>query len=164
MSYVDEQVGRLVEALREMGELDRTLILFTSDHGEMLGDLDAYQKSLPYDASSKIPLIVHWPEGVAAGTVRDEFVDLNDLLPTFVDLARAQYPGHHALPGESLFAQPRRKDRSLQYIEHQHGSKRWCCIRDKQFKLVHYYGGEEQLFDLEKDPCEQTQLVVFRIG
>lgn len=159
VTFVDEQIGRLVEALREQGELDNTLILFTSDHGEMLGDLDAYQKSMAYDASSKIPMIAQWPSGIAPGCVRDEFVDLNDILPTFLDLAGVEYPGSVCLPGESLFAEVPCKDRTVQYIEHQHGSKRWCCLREKRYKYVHYYGDDDQLFDLDEDPFEQRNLL-----
>ncbi|MEA4915244.1 MAG: sulfatase-like hydrolase/transferase [Christensenella sp.] len=159
VSYVDEQIGRLIEALREQGELESTLILFTSDHGEMLGDLDAYQKSMAYDASSKIPMIAYWPAGILPGCVRDEFVDLNDILPTFLDLAGADYPGNVCLPGESLFTQTPQKDRTLQYIEHQRGSKRWCCLREKRYKYIHYYGDDDQLFDLDEDPFEKRNLL-----
>ncbi len=159
VSYVDYNVGRIVEALKTYGYYDNTLIIFTADHGEMLGDLDTYQKFLPHDASCKIPLILHWPKGIRPGTVVEEFADLNDILPTMADLAGTSYPAAYELPGESLFAKDGKKDRSWQYVEHQRESKRWCSIRNRRYKYVHFYGDADQLFDMEKDPQERVNLL-----
>jgi len=159
VSFVDHQIGRIIEALRETGELEHTFVLFTSDHGEMLGDLGAFQKFLPYDPSCRIPFIVQWPGGVAPGTVRRDFVDLNDVLPTFVRLAGTTYPGAYELPGESILGDSVLKNRKYQYAEYQHGSKRWCFLRDERYKFIHYYGDDEQLFDMVEDPHERLNLL-----
>ena len=158
ISYVDFQVGRIVEKLKELDLYDDTLILFTSDHGEMLGDLGTYQKFLPYDPSCKIPFIVHWPKQVAAGERDPRFVDLNDVLPTFLDAAGAEYPDVYDLPGESVFGEGV-KDRRYQYVEHQRDSKRWCMLRDERYKYVYSYGDDEQLFDMANDPQETENLL-----
>lgn len=158
ISHVDENIGRILEKLEEIGELDNTLILFTSDHGEMLGDHGTYQKFLPYDGSSKIPFIARYPNLLESGTKRDDFVDLNDILPTFMDVAGAKYPADIELPGGSIFKDT--KDRNYQYIEHNKGSKRWISLRDKRYKYNYYYGGGyEELFDMLEDPQESTNLL-----
>ena len=162
ITWVDYNIGRIIEALRETDQLDNTLIIFTSDHGEMLGDCDTYQKFLAYDGSCRVPFIMRWPSRVEAGSVKKEFVDLNDLLPTFADLAGTSYPGPYELPGESLFAAVPQKDRRYQYVEHQRESKRWCCLRDERWKLVHYYGDDEQMFDMLNDPLELENLLYAR--
>ncbi len=159
VSFVDYNVGRIVQTLKDCGYYENTLIIFTSDHGEMLGDLDTYQKFLPHDPSCKIPFIMHWPAKIAPGTVRSDFVDLNDVLPTMLDVAGLSYPADYDLPGESLFAPAPAKNRQWQYVEHQRQSKRWCCIRNARYKFVHFYGDEEQLFDMQEDPDEKNNLL-----
>ena len=159
VSFMDQNVGRILDAIDQEGLRDNTLVVFISDHGEMLGDLNTYQKFLPYNASSRIPFIVRWPKKVKAGTRTEHFVDLNDLLPTFLDAAGTTYPADYSLPGESLFSTAPKKDRSVQYIEHQHGSKRWCCLLDERYKYVHNYGDEDQLYDLQEDPDERINLL-----
>ena len=159
VSWVDYNVGRILDALRETGLEDNTVVIFTSDHGEMLGDLDTYQKMNPHEPSAHIPFLMQWPGHIKEGTVCKEFIDLNDILPTFADLAGTQYPGANELPGESLFAQEPHKDRSVVYAEHQKGDRRWCMIRDDRYKLIHYYGDNDQLFDLLEDPQERNNLL-----
>ncbi len=159
VSFVDYNIGRILDALNQEGLRENTLVVFFSDHGEMLGDLGTYQKFLPYDASSRIPLILRWPNMVKPGSRVCQFADLNDLLPTFLDAAGAEYPADYDLPGESLFAAEPKKDRSVQYIEHQRASKRWCCLLDERYKYVHYYGDNDQLFDLQQDPGETVNLL-----
>ncbi|MCQ4948295.1 sulfatase family protein [Bittarella massiliensis (ex Durand et al. 2017)] len=158
VSYCDHQVGRIVEKLKELELYDDTLILFTSDHGEMLGDLGTYQKFLPYDASCKVPFVLRWPQRVGAGERDPRFVDLYDILPTFLDAAGAAYPDVYDLPGESVFGEGV-KDRRYQYAEHQQGSKRWCMLRDERYKYVYSYGDDEQLFDMVADPQETENLL-----
>ncbi len=163
VSHVDHHVGRIVQSLEETGQLDNTLIIFTSDHGEMLGDYGTYQKWLPYDSCAKIPFIVHFPKRVTGGTVKDDFVDLNDVLPTILDAAGIPYPGEQKLPGESLLTSAGRKDRTHQYVEYSEGNRRWVSLRDSRFKYNYYYGGgREELFDLENDPHEIRNLLIVR--
>lgn len=159
ISFVDKQVGRIIDQLEAMGELDNTLIVFTSDHGEMLGDHGTYQKFLPYDGSAKIPMICRYPKRYAPGSRETRFVDLNDLFPTFMDAAGLTMPEHLDYPGDALWGD--KKDRSVQFIEHQHGERRWISLRNKQYKYNYYYGGaKEELFDMINDPHETENLVV----
>lgn len=159
VTFADYQIGRIVEKLKELDLYDNTMIVFTSDHGEMLGDLGTFQKFLPYDASCRIPMIVRYPGRLKAGSQDDRFVDLNDILPTFLDAAGAEYPADYDLPGESFLVKQGVKNRQYQYAEHQSGSKRWCMIRDERYKYVYYFGDREQLFDMVKDPKETVNLL-----
>ena len=157
ISFVDHNVGRILDKLEEIGEIDNTLIIFTSDHGEMFGDMGTYQKMLPYDGSCKIPFLVRFPKEIKAGTKITDFVDLNDIFPTMLDVAGIKYPGKE-LPGGSIFKDD--KDRNFQYVEHQHGQRRWLSVRTKEYKYNYYYAlGREELFDMVNDPKETTNLL-----
>lgn len=165
ITFIDEQIGRIIKKLKDMGEYDNTLIIFSSDHGEMLSDLGCYQKFLPFDGSSKIPLIVRFPKHTQAGQRREEFVDLNDFLPTMLDVAGVEYPAGYELPGESLFAPEPKKDRTYQYVEYSRGSRRWVSVRDKKYKYVYYYGGgHEELFDMTVPNGEAYNLLEHEKG
>lgn len=161
VAFVDEQIGRILAELDRLGLADNTLVLATSDHGEMLGDLDCFQKSCAYESATHIPLIMRWPGQVNPGAVdRDRFVDLNDILPTFLDAAGVKYPGPLELPGGSLLDPDQGRDRAVQYMENGHGPKRWCALRDERYKFVYaYFGGWEALFDLQNDPGEQRNIL-----
>lgn len=161
ISYVDENIGRILDTLVKVGELDNTLIIFTSDHGEMLGDHGTYQKFLPYDGAAKIPMIMRYMKKLKPGSVCDEFMDLNDLFPTILDVAGCSYTGKWKLPGESVFSIDREKDREYQYVEYGHGNRRWISLRNQRFKYNYYYGGGyEELFDMELDPYERRNLLL----
>lgn len=101
ISLVDKSVGRIVEALKEAGLYEDTLILFSSDHGDCHGDYGClFKGSLSQDALTRIPLIAHWPGHVAPGRDREHIISQLDLLPTFCDLAGAATP--HYAQGQSL--------------------------------------------------------------
>jgi arylsulfatase A-like enzyme len=155
---VDHQVGRVLAELDALGLAENTLVIAASDHGDSLGDLGAWSKSVPYEGACHIPLIVRFPRRLAPG-VREDFADLNDLLPTCLDAAGVAAPT--GAPGESLLlaAGAGRKDRSVQYVENQSRWRRWVMARDARWKVVHWYDGREELFDLEADPGERIDLV-----
>ena len=96
VSFVDSSVGRILAALRETGELDRTLVIFTSDHGEMLGDYGSYGKRSILDPASRVPLLVRYPERFAADTRCDTPVSLVDVLPTCLGAAGVRVPDDRA--------------------------------------------------------------------
>lgn len=165
ISHIDHHLGRVLDSLEQTGQLDNTLIIFTSDHGEMLGDYSTYQKWLPYDACSKVPLIVHYPKKIKPGVVTEDFADLNDIFPTILEAAGLQYPGKHKLPGESLITDKQEKDRTKQYVEYSDGNRRWISLRNKEYKYNYYFGGgREELFDLVNDPGECKNLMEFPLS
>ncbi|MBT3539620.1 MAG: sulfatase-like hydrolase/transferase, partial [Opitutae bacterium] len=89
VSLIDDQVGRILQALEESGQADDTLVVFMSDHGEMLGDHGIYFKGPHfYDCQMRVPLIMRWPNGGIVENHRvDGFVELVDLMPTFLEAA-----------------------------------------------------------------------------
>lgn len=174
---IDDQIGLLMSFLEERGLIDDTMIVFTSDHGDYLGDHWLGEKDLFHDASAKIPLIVCDPSPAAdgaRGTVCDELVEAIDLLPTFLDALGAP-PQPHRLEGRSLMpflrgAQPdnwRRfaiseYDYSLLPAAGALGvavsDARLFMVADRRWKYVHAVGFRPMLYDLERDPDELVDL------
>jgi arylsulfatase A-like enzyme len=164
VSFVDEQIGRVLEVLEKRGMLDNTLILFTSDHGDMTGDHNLWRKSYGYEQSAHIPMLLRLPKGMdsgAKGQVRTEPVELRDVLPTFLDAAGAEPVD---VEGKSLLGLVRGKTEWRKWIDLEHGycyavENHWNGMTDGRRKyLYHAYEGQEQLFDLEKDPHELKDL------
>ncbi|MCD6519139.1 MAG: sulfatase-like hydrolase/transferase [Anaerolineae bacterium] len=87
ISFIDYQIGRMLQALEEAGQLENTLILFTSDHGEFLGDYNCFGKRSMLDAAARIPLVVRYPRRFAPGRVCDVPVSLVDVMPTLLSAA-----------------------------------------------------------------------------
>ena len=160
ISFIDYNISKMIDYLKENNLYKDTLIIFTSDHGELMGDYESYQKFLPYDSSARIPYIMRYPKKLKPGSIDERLVSLDDILPTVLDVAGVTYPNPEILPGESVFEIDGNTDRGYLYIEHGHGSKRWVCLREKQYKYTYYYGGgKEELFDMKNDPDETTNLL-----
>ena len=94
VSFVDYQVGRILAALERTGQLDNTLILFTSDHGEHLGDYNCFGKRSFHDSAARVPMILRGPGGFAGPRVCDEVVSPVDVAPTLLNAAGAEITGH----------------------------------------------------------------------
>jgi arylsulfatase A-like enzyme len=96
ITHIDHQIGRFREALHEYGLLSNTLVLFTSDHGDLLGDHNLLRKALPYEGSARIPLVAYSPPafdmGFERGSVIDRPVELRDIMPTCLEAAGAPVP------------------------------------------------------------------------
>lgn len=160
ITHIDRHLGRILDTLEETGLVDNTIVLFTSDHGEMLGDYGTYQKWLPYDSCARVSFILRLPAKFKAAVGPREFVDWNDILPTILDATGIEYPADYPLPGKSLLRKEGRRDRSMQYMEYSAGNKRWISLRNDRFKYNNYYGGgREELFDLQDDPLESENLL-----
>lgn len=166
ITHVDACLAQVLDTLDRLDLSRDTLVIFTSDHGEMLGDHGLFSKALPYESAVRIPLILRFPGRIGAGTRRADFADLNDLLPTCLDAAGidlAEVARRHQLPagfpGESLLCQTPGKDRSRQYVEHGRDEGRWSLLRDARWKYIYWYaGGGEELYDLDHDPQETCNL------
>ena len=165
MTFIDHQINRLVMALNEHGVLENTAIAFVADHGDMLFDHGLFAKTLPYQGSAGVPLIIRPPRawGVPVPSPIQVPVELRDLLPTLCDLAGVSIPA--GVDGLSL-APFLRGDtphawRSWLHGEHESGpwSNHW--LTDGRHKYVWYsQTGREQFFDLEADPQECHDLAV----
>ena len=82
---IDDNVGRILSALRNNGILDRTIVVFTSDHGDLCGEHRKLNKGVPHEASAKIPFIIYFPKKIKAGTVIDQVLTCVDFLPTVLE-------------------------------------------------------------------------------
>ena len=160
VSHVDFHVGRVLDALSETGLEENTLVIFTSDHGELLGDYGLYQKWLPYDSCARIPLVMRWPGHIEAGSRRDDFADLADLYPTILAAAGLEDPAPEELQGEDLLSPDPVKDRRRQFVEYSAGNRRWVSLRTGEWKYNWYFGGgREELFHITEDPGESDNLL-----
>ncbi len=157
---LDECVGRLIDKVRARGELERTLIVFCSDHGEMLGDHGRWFKHTPHEGSIHVPLIIAGP-GVKAGKISDAPTELTDLAATLLDYAGLPVPADW--DGRSLRPvltgqQPRHRDCSHSALDN------WQVTTDGRWKLILTAGQPDQLFDLHADPQELINLTAREPG
>ncbi len=158
LTHIDHQIRVVIGCLREEGLVDDTIIAFTSDHGDMLGDHGRWAKTLMYEMSAKIPLIIVPAQGddrLEPGSVDDRLTTLYDLMPTLLDMAGIAVPS--TVEGSSLLSSAKR---SSLYGEHWEGDHATRMMRDQRHKLIYYsVGNHLQLFDLAEDPREERDLV-----
>lgn len=156
ITHLDERIGRVLDALAESGQSESTLVVYVSDHGGMLGEHGLWRKMNFYEESVRVPMILHWPGVVRAGTRPAVPVSLVDLTPTLLSAAGAPPLAH--LDGQDLLPAVAEPDapRSVVFSEYLgHGvAAPQAMVRDGRWKLVHYHREELQLFDLEDDPGE----------
>lgn len=163
-TFVDVWIGKVLDALEETGQLHNTYIIFTSDHGEMLGDREAYQKFSPYEGSAHVPLIITGP-GIEPGSRSELPASTWDVASTIAALSGAEFPKDHPWVGENLLHE---SDEDKIICMHHGGDLngfspvigRYVAAVDTRYKFIHYYnGGDEELYDLQNDPWEQNNLL-----
>ncbi|HET7559552.1 MAG TPA: sulfatase-like hydrolase/transferase [Limnochordia bacterium] len=164
ISLIDKGVGRILRALDALGLAENTLVIFTADHGEMLGDHGVMGKHLPYGGSARIPCLVRLPGRTEAGRVCDDPVSLHDIMPTVLNLAGITYPGDQALAGADLLAKPGgglAEPRERLVVEYGRGARRWLMLREGPWRYTRYLAdGWEELYHLERDPGELHNLLL----
>jgi arylsulfatase A-like enzyme len=163
VSHVDDGVGSIMAELDNLGIADNTVILFVSDHGEMLGDHGLGQKFSAYEHSVRIPFLLRWPGKTKPGTVSDDLVSLLDFYPTLLDELGLPYPEQlEPLPGANLVGKEGgglRNKRKRFVIDFGAGETRWISVRTKSEKYAYYAkGGVEECYDLLSDPWEESNL------
>jgi len=160
-------VGKIIQALKEKGMYENSIICFTSDHGDMLGDHHHWRKTYAYEGSANIPFILKWSKNVEGdlkrGSKLENVTELRDFLPTFLDAAGVEIP--EELDGLSLLKlveNPNSEWRS--YIDLEHATtysqdNYWAALTDGTWKYIWFFRtGKEQLFNLKNDPGEITEL------
>ena len=168
ITHIDHQIKRVIDALRISGEMENTMIVFASDHGEMLGDHHLWRKTYAYEGSSRIPLVVRFPESmeVPRKQLIDQPVGLEDIMPTMLAAAGIEIP--ETVEGRNLLDlvdEPDRDDwREFYHGEHEAGSydpENGCqYLVSERYKYVwNPVTGDELLFDLKEDPGEEADLV-----
>jgi len=165
ISYVDDKVRQLLQALEATGFRENTIVLFTSDHGEMLGERGLWYKMSFFEWSARVPLIIHAPSHFAPRRV-DQHVSLMDILPTLVQLAVGdpdsmtladRVDGHSLVP--LLLGERRdRSDAVLGEILCEGAIAPCFMVRRGRYKYIFSEPDPEQLYDLESDPRELENL------
>jgi len=159
VSFVDDNIGRVLDALREHGLEDSTTVIYSSDHGENLGSRGMWNKCLMYRESTGVPMILAGPE-IPAGQVCETPVSLLDIQNTILDLVGV--PEDAESPGTSmarLAITPDDPTRTVFSEYHAVGSESAAyMLANKKYKYHYYVGLEPELFDLETDPAETSNL------
>ena len=160
ISYIDQCLGRILDAVEARDDADNTLICFFADHGDHLGDHHAWQKESFFEAACNVPFLLSWPARLPKGETREELVCLTDLFGIATAAAgkpdmregmdvlgmldgtatpREHLVGYYGTPGTALFK---------------------VMVRDKDWKYIHMAnGGQEQLFNVTEDPGELVQRI-----
>ena len=163
---VNDNVGRVLDYLKESGLEKNTLVLFTSDQGFSLGEHGMYNKMWMYEPSLHQPLLVRFPGVIKAGTVHESMVNHVDLAPTLLDYAGLPVPediqGYSLRPILEGKAEKVRDASYYHFYEAGKSLPEMVGVRTDRYKLIHYPGMDEssqwELFDLEKDPDEMNNL------
>jgi arylsulfatase A-like enzyme len=163
VSFMDEQIGRILDALDRLGIADNTLIVFTTDHGHFLGQHGLIAKgAFHYEDLLRLPFLVRYPEHVPAGAVTDSLQSLVDLAPTFLDACDIAIPGRmqgvsqlDVWEGEAEKA----RDEVIVEFRHQPTRLQLRTYIDERYKMTLYRDREfGELFDLQMDPDELNNL------
>lgn len=171
ITAVDDNIGKVYATLQEMKQLDKTVLMHTSDNGFFLGEWQRFDKRFMHEPSIRVPLLVRYPPMVKAGSTCEKMVINVDLAPTILDLAGV--PAVKEMHGRSfkpLLAGEKvewRKDWYYEYHEYpdtSHNVQKMRGIRTEKYKLIHYYDPPPrfaeafELYDLENDPEEKVNL------
>ena len=150
IELIDDQVGAMLDALERRGIADNTIIVYSSDHGEMLGDHGLYTKSLAYEAALRVPLIAAGP-GIQNSTTSDAPVELIDVNPTLCELSGL--PLQEGIDARS-FAPVLRGEIDGHRTETVSAIRQFRCIRTASHKLIQNYNDIVELYDIRNDPDE----------
>lgn len=156
VSFVDSQVGRVLDALEQSGQADNTIVVLWSDHGYHIGEKEITGKNTLWEPSTRVPLMFAGP-GVAAEADCRQPVELLDIYPTLLELAGL--PPREELEGQSLA--PQLKDAAAQrerpaITTHNHDNH---AIRSERWRYIRYVDGAEELYDMQADPHEFHNII-----
>lgn len=161
VSWIDDKVGELLKALKDTGLYDNTVVIFTSDHGDMLAEKNMVQKRSFYEWSSRVPLILRLPDGWRAGTQCRAPVSLMDLAPTILELAGVtEWLPMDARSLLDCVDGSQDEERVVFSESHTNGVYAPCfMVRKGVYKYIYIHGEDSQLFDLSQDAGEWHNLV-----
>ena len=163
VSMIDEKIGQILAKLEEKGYLENAIVIFTSDHGDCLGDHGHIQKWTMYDCVTRVPVILWSPGRFEAGARIDALTQQMDIAPTILEAAGLDTPGDwetRPVPGLARGAEEREyvfaehiRDNLLQAVDY------ITMVRTREWKLVHYLDQDcGELYDLSADPGELNNL------
>jgi choline-sulfatase len=161
-SLLDDRCGQVLEALSEAGLETETRVIYTSDHGDSVGEHGLWMKHTMYEGSVGVPFIMAGP-GVPQGHLNESNTSLVDCYPTILEsVGVRRTPEDDDLPGRSLFDildRPHSVERSVFGEYHAEGSENGVfMMRGTRYKYIEYVGAPAQLFDLSTDPREERDL------
>ena len=165
ISFVDAQIGRILDTLEATGLADNTLVILSGDHGFQLGEHGLWFKNYLYRESTNIPLIIADPKHTSThGQQSGALVDQSDLFPTIFGLMDQQLPPSQAFAGQSLqglLEDPAGEHRSYIHTQVNWNQYQGRCVLDRNFAYMTWSGDhqQEQLFDLKADPGEHRDLL-----
>lgn len=167
LAGVDENVGRVLHALQQMGYEDDTVVVYSSDNGFFIGEHHFFDKRFMYEESIRVPLLVKYPKMIKAGTMASEMVLNVDVAPTILDIAGV--PVYDAMDGVSFKPLLQgekiewRKDFLYEYYEYPgaHSARKNRGVRTERWKYIHFFEEpqESELYDLHNDPHEMDNLI-----
>ena len=153
---IDDNLGRLFHALEKNGQLDSTIILMTSDHGDLCYEHDRLNKGNPYEGSARVPMLIRYPNQIVAGTVYEQPVGTVDVTPTLLGLAEIvtdeSFQGRNLT--ELLSRKANGRANEVTFLRNSGTSAQWICAIDSRYKLVLSVSDRPWLFDSEQDPDE----------
>ncbi len=159
VSFIDVQIGQILQSIKDQGLWDNTIIILTSDHGYHLGDHFMWGKVSLFDICTRVPFMVHAPGITKAGSKSEAMVELIDIYPTLTDLAKINAPsdlqGHSLKP--LLTDSSVKGEREFTYSVVSRGKELGYAIRNQKWRYGKWPDGEE-LYDLTKDPHERKNL------
>jgi len=158
---IDDNIGRLIELLEEKEIMDETIIVFTSDHGDLCGEHGKVNKGNPYEGSARIPFVIRYPEKIPAGTQVDVALSCIDFFPTILNLMNAESTvtpdGRDAAP---LFTgQTDENWDDVAILRSTQSNQLWLCAVSDDHKLVLSSHDKPWFFDLQEDPHELTNRI-----
>ena len=166
---VDESIGRLLDHLEKIGELDNSVIVYTSDQGFFLGEHGWFDKRFMYEECQRMPLLVRYPQMIKAGSTSKAICMNIDFGPTFLDLAGIEIPQtmqgrsfKKVLENKGAVPEDWREAAYYHYYEYpaEHSVKRHYGIRTSDCKLIHFYNDidEWEMYDMSADPQEMNNV------
>jgi arylsulfatase A-like enzyme len=159
ISFIDYQVGRIMQTLEEAGQLDNTLVLCTADHGEHLGDYNCFGKRSMHDTASRVPMLVRLPGRFEGGRQITMPTNLVDVAPTFLSVADASISSHEPQGIDLKKIEDGSSDRKVVFSQHEHGGRATYMAVSEEWKYFYSAGdNQEYLFDRVSDP-EETRNV-----
>jgi len=157
---IDDNVGKILGALRKLGLIDNTIVVFTADHGDLRGEHHRQNKGVPFEGSAKIPFVIYYPAKIKGATVIDETLGCVDFLPTVLSLMGVETAGtEEGRDASELFtkAKPPADWKDIAFIRSTGGPNiktNWIAAVTSRYKLIYSNVDDPWLFDLEKDPDE----------
>jgi uncharacterized sulfatase len=152
---IDDNVGRLLGYLKKEGLENNTIVVFTSDHGDLMGEHNRHNKGLPYETSAKIPFIIRYPGKIPAGKVIHTAYTNVDFVPTILGLMELpQIAGTHGLDDSATFLNSNLDVTGDRIVYFSNSGSAWVAAVNNRYKMVISPVDEPWLFDLKRDPNE----------